>query len=95
MLCAGIIIAGLSSLAGLSIRLRPSMSRVVTVRLNGLFLGLLIVAGGMIVLFERSHGADAARLQMLVVAIGAFGLPFFINCFSLALIERRVRKLMT
>jgi hypothetical protein len=32
---------------------------------------------------------------MLGVVFAAFGLPFFINSISLAIIERRVRKLAT
>ena len=95
MLCSAIIIAGLASLSGLCVRLRPSISRVATVKLNAVILALLILAGVLFMLIERHEGADATRLQMLGVVFGAFGLPFFINSISLAMIERRVRKLVT
>jgi hypothetical protein len=95
LLCSTVIAAGLASLSCLYVGRRPSISRQSTIKFNILLLVLVACAAGVILMLERHQGISPARLQFLVTAFALGAAPFLINGVSLALIERRARKLAT
>lgn len=95
LLCSTVIAAGLASLSCLYVGKRPSISRQSTVKFNILLLVLVAGAAAVIIGLEHRQGISEMRLQFLVTAFALCATPFFINGVSLALIERRVRKLAT
>jgi hypothetical protein len=95
LLCSTVIAAGLASLSCLYVGKRPSISRQSTVKFNILLLLLVTGAAGVILAFEHHQGISQERLQFLITAFAVCAAPFLINGVSLAIIERRVRKVAT
>jgi hypothetical protein len=92
LLCSAVIIVGLASFAGLLTRIRPSLSRIATVKINLLILMLGVIGAGVVYAFEQSQGASDRQLRFLVFAFAFCASPFIVNSIALGLIERRLRS---
>ena len=93
ILCALLVLSGLTSLSGLLARPKPSVSRVSTVKLNMLFCGLILISAGTMALIEYQQGVTRDRLEFMAMAAAIVAAPFLINGMALGLIEQRMKKL--
>jgi hypothetical protein len=92
IVCALLVIAGLTSLSTLLIRRGPSQSRLSAIKLNAMVFGLILVGAGMIVGMEHQQGMGLERLQLLGSVALAIAAPFLINSLALGMIERRASR---
>jgi uncharacterized membrane protein len=92
LLCCAVIIVGLASCAGMFTKLRPSLSRVATAKINLVVLLLVAIGAAAMYAFKQHQGATDEQLQFVAMISCVCAAPFLVNSVALSLIERRVRK---
>ena len=92
IICAALVIVGLASLMSTRARMRHSHSRTTTMKLNVAAMGLILIAGAVIIVSEHHNGASDDRLQFLVMLHAAIATPFLLNALGLGMIEHRVKR---
>lgn len=92
VLCSSVIIVGLASSAGIFAKLRPSLSRVATAKINLVILLLLGIGAASMYAFKQHEGASDEQLRFVAVISVLCAAPFLVNSIALSLLERKIRK---